>query len=393
MRLSRVPLFAVLLWRFKYASAFGNVKLAVDESPCEESVDRKVSCDVQTTVSCFLVGVSSFSLSIESVEKVSLFAVWLISALWLSKVVKMAAHENLQAVGTIILVWAALFFGIPSLTEIPATYHVLVEIITSAGALIVGILYFGLKKPDKTSSIKVEVLREKPVLDLQPLPHYRGHNLPISMEKRRIAKAMADKFPPRGVIKSAATEHTHPEARLLKDSQWITLHSFDPDTLEVNREFIVKFGVIQVRANAGDVRNCRAEVRFRTLEEAGKVINDDWRQAGYLNWFSPDLKQAIGSRMSEMESGGRFLGINKYLMKSVETITEGNTKDLLVFYMIKDVPNVFLCSSLESAPLGLAEHSSVKFEIELTITGEGYATTIWNFRGSAVWDDFSIVKA
>ena len=39
--------------------------------------------------------------------------------------------------------------------------------------------------------------------------------------------------------------------------------------------------------------------------------------------------------------------------------------------MIEHVSNVFLCSSMEDAPLGWAEKEPIKFELQLTATGEG----------------------
>jgi len=64
---------------------------------------------------------------------------------------------------------------------------------------------------------------------------------------------------------------------------------------------------------------------------------------------------------------------------------------LKVFYMIEDVANVHLCSSMEAAPLGWAEKNPVKFAIELTVTGDDYPRTIWKFEGKAMWDDFSLI--
>jgi len=375
----------------------GNVKFSVEKSGCEKSVDAKPNCDsAQGVALSLLLGVSSFSSYLENVGKAILIWIWLISALWLGKVAKMAGHENLQAIGTIILVWAALFFGIPSLTDIPASLHVLFEIITTTGAVIIGALYFGFWKPEgKAEPIKIEVaLPKTPVLDLEPLPHYRGHPLPPSKERGLSGIPLAEA----GVTiqKAEPSGYSHPDAKFLKDCQWITLFGFFPPSHSPTPILIAKFGVVQVHCLSGDVMKCKAEIRFRTLEESGKIINGDWRRGGCLNWFSPELKEKLFHTMiGHMPEFQAQLGsgINHYLLNTELDITQGQKKELLLFYMIDANPSVFLCTSLESSPTGVVQNGNpVKFEIEITVTGEGYNPTVWLYRVTALWDDFQIVR-
>jgi hypothetical protein len=214
-------------------------------------------------------------------------------------------------------------------------------------------------------------------------------------DARRFQEAYK-KSPQGGSFHGPSENVTHPEAKSLKASQCIAKYVFDPDTLAIENAFIAKFGVIQVHSLSGTVKNCKVEARYRTLEEGGKTINDQWNEGGSLNWYSGELSDKIRTDLiDEIDKRGRARGINKYLLKSEETITKEDPKDLLVFYMIEHVSNVFLCSSMEDAPLGWAEKEPIKFELQLTATGEGeegYSRTVWNFRGSAAWDNFKLNK-
>lgn len=229
-----------------------------------------------------------------------------------------------------------------------------------------------------------------PSLRLEPLPHYRGYSVP-SMDEVKAIQAGYRNFPSGGARKGPiGTEVSHPDAKLLKPSQSMAKYEFNLENMAVSNAFIAKFSVIRVYSLSGTIKNCKAEVRYRILEEAGKTINEDWINGGSLNWYSTELSGKILA--SEIDERERMFGINKRLFKSEQTITKGDPKDLLVFYMIEHVPNVYLCSSMESAPLGWTEKGPVKFAIRLTVTGEGSRRSIWNYRASAIWDDFKLDK-
>ena len=263
--------------------------------------------------------------------------------------------------------------------------------------LVVTAIWPRLRKTDeKGETIKVEVAVPRPsVLDLEPLPHYRGHVLPPSIKRGFAGIPLAEK----GITMQKVNEppsYSHPDAKLLRDSQWIALSVFPPPSYSPRTILIAKFGVIQVHSLSGDVKSCKAEIRYRTLEESSKAINDDWHSGGYLNWSSPELKEKLFQ--TAMKNTPNFeaqlgCGINAHLVNTEQDITEGQRKDFLLFYMIKGNPSVFLCTSLESVPAGVAQNGNpVKFEVEITLTGKGYNTSIWVYRVTALWDDFEILR-
>ncbi len=72
---------------------------------------------------------------------------------------------------------------------------------------------------------------------------------------------------------------------------------------------------------------------------------------------------------------------------------QSESKDLLLFYMIKDTQTVFLCSSVDSMPIGsVDDNHPVIFEVEMILSGEGYFATKWRYRVRVLWDDFQITR-
>lgn len=263
------------------------------------------------------------------------------------------------------------------------------------GVVLIQMVLSGKKIERTQEPIKVEIVRKPVVLELNPLPHRRGLPRALTLDElkqmRDEAMKTAEKFPMRNVARkgSVPTEFTHPDGRFLEPCQWMSKYDVDPSNLRVRATLRAKFGVIRVRPMSGTVKACKARVRYRILEEEGKSKNENWIEDGYLNWYSPELNAKIF--VAQIDKSSWTYGINRYLVKSEETVPEGETRDLLAFYMIEDVANVHLCSSMEAAPLGWAEKSPLKFEIELTVTGDDYPSTIWRFQGSAIWDDFSLI--
>jgi hypothetical protein len=300
----------------------------------------------------------------------------------------MTNHDNLQAVGLFALIALGCFFGFLASPQVfPPPLNIQLAVVSTAIDLIAAIIYFAYKYITGVAP-----------LDLKPLPHYQGYSLPPSMEEAKRFQEKYKQFPRGGVLHGPSDNLSHPDAKLLQPSQVMAKYVFDPDTLVVENALIAKFGVIRVSSLFGTVKNCKVAARYRTLEEAGKVVNDRWNEGGFLNWYSPELSDRIRGEngvIDEIDKQGRARGINKYLLKSEETITKNDPKDLLVFYMIEHIPNVYLCSSMENAPLGWAEKGPVKFELELTVTGEsekGYSRTFWKYQGTAVWDHFKLDK-
>jgi hypothetical protein len=274
---------------------------------------------------------------------------------------------------------------------IPVPYN---YVVFAAAMVVLGATAISTKRHKGTEEpMKVVVIQKVPVLDLQPLPHRRGLPRLPTMDDLRQKMGEANRFPLKeGVVARKGplpTEFTHPEAKFLERSQLISKLEYNFD-FTTKTKLRAKFGVIRVRSLSGTVKNCKADVRYRVLEEEGKPMDEKWISDGCLNWYSPELAAKLV--VSPIDRSAWTYGINRYLIKSEETIPDGETKDLLVFYMIEDVPNVHLCSSMDSAPLGWAEKGPVKFEIELAVTGDEYPKTIWKFQGSAIWDDFSLTR-
>ena len=93
----------------------------------------------------------------------------------------------------------------------------------------------------------------------------------------------------------------------------------------------------------------------------------------------------------EGEEKPKGMGLNKYLKNTFENLHSNEEKDLLIFYMIKDMTPVFLCTDSEGGAVGYAvEDKPVKFEIELSITAEKYPKTTFRYLVSAKWDDYQI---
>lgn len=114
-----------------------------------------------------------------------------------------------------------------------------------------------------------------------------------------------------------------------------------------------------------------------------------WYDGGYLNWFSPSIKQDL-SKYNLLEK--IYHGINGYLRNEKMDIYQGEDKDLLLFYVIKGSPKVHLCSGLEHYEIGIAtdENMPLGFKLELTIAGENFPSVVKRFNINAVWDNFAI---
>jgi hypothetical protein len=254
-------------------------------------------------------------------------------------------------------------------------------------------------KSAKKTLTTVPVRQGTVVLNLEPLPHYRGYTLPPNRIKLLPGVPLALQ----GVDKQKAAprEYSHPNGRFLAESQFMTRYYIPPFRFSATALLIAKFGVIRVHSLVGDAIKCKAEIRLRVVETKGKVVGDDWHSIGFANWYSPELSQKFSlSAIDDIRAGklrelrlalGR--GINSYLFNKEEDITQGQHKDLLLFYMLKDNPSVFMCTSLDYAPTGIVQNGHpVKFEVELTLSGQGYSASIWNYRVTALWDDYTIVK-
>jgi len=221
-----------------------------------------------------------------------------------------------------------------------------------------------------------------PILDLKPLPHYKGeyvYSKPVTIDlgdgKKQTTITHEDKV-------------TTPEFSFLSKSQWFSWQWGKIDNLQT---VFAKFGVLRVNCVAGEAIDCRASIRIRRIEQFGSSPSGSyWSSCGYLNWYSNSLRVNMAQSMDvEKEKG---FGFNKYLKNTNENLQQGDEKDLLLFYMIKGLPSIFLCTDINwiSAGLSLQDKPPLKFEVEVTLTAQHYSRTIWRFLITAKWDDYQI---
>jgi len=223
---------------------------------------------------------------------------------------------------------------------------------------------------------------KKPILEIRSLPHYKGelvYSKPVTTDLGDGRK--------RTTITTDDTSTT-PEFAFLSKSQWFSWQWGKIDNLQT---FFAKFGVLRVHCVAGEAIDCRASIRCRQIEQFGSSPSGSyWSSCGYLNWYSNSLRANMVLSMDvEKEKG---LGFNKYLKNISENLQQGDEKDLLLFYMIKGLPSVFLCTDMNSIPAGLSleDKPPLKFEVEVTLTAQGYTKTFWRFLVTAKWDDYQI---
>jgi hypothetical protein len=294
-----------------------------------------------------------------------------------------APHTIAKKIIIAIIVWIVLVVGIAFL---PGFYPFIPPIIAAIIATVV--IFLG---PRISNIILDAIFRKKPkketispILDLRPLPHYKGelvYSKPVTTDlgdgRKRTTIINDDKS-------------TSPEFAFLSKSQWVSWQWGKIDNLLT---FFAKFGVLRVHCVAGEAINCRASIRFRQIEQFGSSPSGSyWSSCGYLNWYSNSLEANMAQSMDvEKEKG---FGFNKYLKNISENLQQGDEKDLLLFYMIKGLPSVFLCTDMNSIPAGLSleDKSPLKFEVEVTLMAQGYTKTVWRFLVTAKWDDYVIQK-
>jgi hypothetical protein len=275
---------------------------------------------------------------------------------------------------------------------IPAPYGLILA--TGAGLLSFRysdrILDFALGR-EKTVSEKPEQIIVTPVeapppnLDVYPLQHFKGHALPPKVETRELGDGQKE-----STLTAVGPSHPEEYNRLAISQK---LEVFGGPIDKPPKELIVKFGVIRVYCIEGDALGCRAELRYRILEQLGQKFSMAMVSGGYLNWFRLSMKRDIQNHLESIDSE-RGQGINKYLQNTLEDLHQGDEKDLLLFYMIKDLPAVFLCTDVNQASLGsLVPGKGIKAEIEIALTAQRYPKTSWRFLVTVSdWDDFSIQR-
>jgi hypothetical protein len=239
-------------------------------------------------------------------------------------------------------------------------------------------------KPEPSKVEIVNLPKTNPILTLSPLPHHKGYMLPPRLETFNTASG-EHKF---GILGDSSDEVTQ-----LSSSQAICSISMSPNAPA--KELIAKFGVIRVHCISGEALNCRVEVKVQLLEQLGRVYRDVPRNVGFGNWFSMANKSSIFDPLNpnkfEIIVANKGVGLNRYLKNTTVNLHYNEERDFLLFYMIKDIPNVWVCTDVESAQVGMTVESlPCRFEVELLVTADNYSQTSFKFRVTAKWDDYLI---
>lgn len=257
---------------------------------------------------------------------------------------------------------------------IKATLEILIGLIIAVGILspIDGVNQF-LKKHPKftallagcffvfTAILAYMQFQDVPELTLTPLPHHTGYMLPTA-------------------------DLSSPDARFLNESQKIELYILPKFGEPPSKELIAKFGVIRVHCIHGEAIGCRVQARVNLVEQLGKQQNAYWLDSGFSNWFSMAKKMEV-IRDFNMDKKG--FGFETFLVNTVEDIHYTEEKDLLLFYMIKGIDRIFLCTDTNE-PIAFVDNRPAKFEVELSITAQKYPKTVFKYLVTAKWDDYQI---
>jgi hypothetical protein len=273
------------------------------------------------------------------------------------------------------------------------------SLIASAFGGLVYALWPSRKKMPKAEPVSAS----QAVLQVEALPHFKGYSLAPKIMTKVIPETQEHQLE----IMNAGLI-THPDHVHCISAQYIIAYK---DTFPKNistheaylrglkwedypwKEIIAKFGVIRVTGISGDALGCRLEARIRKTKEFGKLIfAPNWYLAGYLKWYLPNDPNNVEKHFDDIYQR-REWGLNDYLGKTNEDIHPGDEKCLRVFYMMKDIRTVFLCTDVDMVNAGICtEDNPVEFELEVTVTAQHYSKTTNRFLVTAKWDDFTFVK-
>lgn len=218
-----------------------------------------------------------------------------------------------------------------------------------------------------------------PSLQLRPLPDYAGYLVLPSPAKVTVN--------PDGTKTAVAVNDTHSttaEFGLLAPSQHFEA-GFGPIDQPL-KSVTAKFGVIRVKALGGSIPKCHVEVSYRRVSIAGEPVDRRWLPAGRLNWFDIGVKHKTAHAVEKIYPA-RWGGLNSYLANPMVDLNEGEERDLLLVYMIRDVPTVFLCTDSVDGGIGLILNDvALLFEVELRIAGETLPVQKSRYLIAAKWD-------
>ncbi len=296
-----------------------------------------------------------------------------------------------QSLAILAIAGFCVFLIVLILSEVVTLNEVSVAIVAAIVGAIFLIAWWGFRKSieDEDKPKKVEVInlpQDTPILTLNPLTHFKGHMLPPKI------KRLPDTKDGKHHAELTNVGDSTKEYNLLESSQRLEVIT---DILNSNpKELIAKFGVIRVRCVSGDAINVRAQIKVRIIQMYGQIHPTNFVDWGYLNWFDIVTKRKIQHNIDEIYPL-KHLGLNKYLLNTHIDLHEGDEKDLLLFYMIKDLPSVYICSDVETAQVGsvFSSGQTLKFQVEIGVTAQKYPKNVWTYFVTInEFDDFKIER-
>jgi len=312
----------------------------------------------------------------------------------------MQYYRQILAILGISLIGAIIFLMVIS-GVVPMT-EVYIAIVAALILAAIAIAWWGFKKsieeeekPQIVKVINIPETKIKSEFTLVVMPHYKGYSMPpenVDMLGNKLFRQNA--IDGTQGLKTPNSKYSSPEAVQLHDSQSVVLYNLQPlkakQTFTVVDSFVAKLGVIRVFCKSGNIVDCKAEVHIKFLEESGRKSESKSIGLGYLNWHSDEIKHDLHKHATEVYRA-KGIGINRFLKNPVQSFCEGDAKYLLMFYMVKGSPNVHLCVGVDSAIVGMANDKfPLKFELEISLTGQNYPKTTFKYLVTAKWDDYKV---
>lgn len=268
----------------------------------------------------------------------------------------MPKRETLKTIMELIGTWLIVFFGSAAVPTFFPTITVVISIITAIGLFIYGIVYFH-QKPEpeqvepQTPSISKKTSNSSAILKVTPIEHIKGKGNDVE---------------PSQVIYGTFGSHVD----------------------GTQKEYIVKFGVLRVKALKGHIHNCCATAKIKITHELGKYNPHKWEDVGTLNWFSIKKKEQFDGKFDRLADLKDY-GLNKFLKNEKVDLLESNEQNLLIMYMIKDNAKVFVCNNGDARVIGWVEPDKfLEFILEVKLSAQNNLLTTCRYIVRVLWDDY-----
>lgn len=196
---------------------------------------------------------------------------------------------------------------------------------------------------------------------------------------------------------------TYPRDRKAPASQRMTF--LWETTPGVRKGLQYKFAVVEVKVRWHDAVDCTANASVKVVNGTSTSLPvGEWFPIGNLNWYSDSVETGL-LRLEEHPDGSKSLpnlewvlnnptfGLNERLRNPSNTIHEGASQHLALFYMRGDQPDVQICGpnpalSVEP-PIG---GGPVLMEFEITVTALKSVPQLVRFHGTANWDALALSR-